>query len=502
MATILQANQGAQQDDENKDKAVQASSAQTTQIGAGQGQPSAGQVKAQGPSSSGRFANIQSFLKANQSGQIGQQVGQQVGAEKQKATQKLQESKDAFGGQIGQVRAGVEASNKAVNEGIANLANGGEYNPSETAFNAGVQALSSAKNLAYTGPEQLANTEQLYGQSQNLQQIGQASKTEGGRAALLQRFFGRDRPTYSTGQNKLDNLLLGRQSGALADVRRSASNFTKDLSQSEQAALSSAAGLKGNITDLNKLASDEAVKAQSALESDVIADTTANANSQYAKAVSDFNNSGIRETLGNDITFDQAVNAGYVAVPEALKRLVQGQGTVTDISALDKNRAARLKALGGLTGVDKGYTSEVADIGGTSVDMAAGSKLKAEVINNKKALASVPLTQVAENDNVVKAFLDNINSLNKRAGEKRFAKDSKVADAGGMRNLIMDGSIVNTKAIQENIKKFPQLAKLYQGLRDYMQRKDSATALNTARENFGATALAPGSKPSGGYSTF
>lgn len=237
MATILQANQGAQQDDENKDKAVQASSAQTTQIGANQGQPSAGQVKAQGPSSSGRFANIQSFLKANQSGQIGQQVGQQVGAEKQKATQKLQESKDAFGGQIGQVRAGVEASNKAVNEGIAQLNQAQDFTVDDSGADLVAANIKKAQDLRYEGPQSLGSEEQLYGQAQNLAQIGQASKSEGGRAALLQRFFGRDRPTYSAGQNKLDNLLLGRQSSALADVRRTGKDFTRDVTAAEQQAL-------------------------------------------------------------------------------------------------------------------------------------------------------------------------------------------------------------------------------------------------------------------------
>ncbi len=237
MATILQANQGAQQDDENKDKAVQASSAQTTQIGTNQGQPSAGQVKAQGPSSSGRFANIQSFLKANQSGQIGQQVGQQVGAEKQKATQKLQESKDAFGGQIGQVRAGVEASNKAVNEGIAQLNQSQDYTVDDSQADSVAANIKKAQDLRYEGPQSLGSEEQLYGQAQNLSQIGQASKSEGGRAALLQRFFGRDRPTYSAGQNKLDNLLLGRQSSALADVRRTGKDFTRDVTTAEQQAI-------------------------------------------------------------------------------------------------------------------------------------------------------------------------------------------------------------------------------------------------------------------------
>lgn len=326
MATILQQNQGAQQ--EEKDKAIFSSTAQTSQVGAGQGQPASGQAAQKGPSSSGRFSNIQNFIRANQSGRIGEQVTEKVGSEKQKATQKLQETKDAFGGQIGSVAAGVAKSKEDVNKGIQDLTAGGTYAAQTPVAEQAISSIQGALSKQYEGPQQLGNEQILAGEAQNLGQIGQASKTEGGRAALLQRFFGRERPTYTSGQTRLDNLLLGRQNQALADVRQAGKVFGTQVSQEQQAAQKAIQEQQQNIKQLQESTTSQATATIKAAEQRAIQDAMDAGRQAEQKAIQDL------EKYGNlDLTVDLGGQTPVARGKNDLPPLWADRPTVAKISA-------------------------------------------------------------------------------------------------------------------------------------------------------------------------
>jgi hypothetical protein len=178
----------------------------------GVSQPRAG--RAGGPKGTG-FTNIQSVIKANQGNKLGQAVAGGVQQQGQQVRAGVQQAGQKFGQQVQANRLGEQDQAQA--QGLVTKAAG-----LQAGQDLSEQELTAAQKYAqgaYQGPQDIENSAQLAGQAAEAEQLGRLGGSAAGRQGLLQRFVGA--PQYSFGQQKLDNLLLGANQGALSQARAS-----------------------------------------------------------------------------------------------------------------------------------------------------------------------------------------------------------------------------------------------------------------------------------------
>jgi hypothetical protein len=247
-----------------------------------QAQPSAPQQKG-----SGRFTNLQNFMQANKNFAAGQgglagkmagKVGQQVG----QAKQTLASEKQKFGQTLGGIKQEATQTKEAMNPsldylkniqsskytydeqgnitGVKQAAQPGEMELAvqpetpaqpELDINKASENISKAQNLQYRGPESLGATKELEAQKQSLGELGKATATQEGRFGLLNRFFGR--PTYSAGQQRLDQLLVqGNQEQLqnLRGTRQQTAQFGGAFDKAKSQALQDVAQTRGEVKDI------------------------------------------------------------------------------------------------------------------------------------------------------------------------------------------------------------------------------------------------------------
>lgn len=191
------------------------------------------------PRTSG-FTNIQNVLNANKGNKLGQTIGSGVQNITNKVQGQTQNAQQQYNTGIGQAQADINKGNQ-VKTTLGGTDNAGlDFSKPDQASQAigTVGSDEYAKSLAnlragYKGPTGLQNQEQLQNQAQDLQQTGQSLQTAGGKQAALQRFVNSG-PGYTSGQQRLDTLLLGQgnqNNQALNQARRSAQTTAMDTGQ-------------------------------------------------------------------------------------------------------------------------------------------------------------------------------------------------------------------------------------------------------------------------------
>lgn len=221
-------------------------------------QAQGGQVNPQQATSSGRFTNIQNYLKANQQNTLGQSVANRIGDVAQGVKSDIGREQQKF----------QENTSKAFNpfQGGSEFVQKAVYNAPEVAGDeSNINRFRTIAQGQYGGPKALENTSSLQAGVQNTQALSGLTGSEGGRKALLQTFFAN--PQYTGGQRSLDNLLLQsdqRQTSALGAARRSASDVNKTLNEANLQAMGT--GLKNEQTarllgeEANKTLNEETTK--------------------------------------------------------------------------------------------------------------------------------------------------------------------------------------------------------------------------------------------------
>lgn len=258
------ANQNQQKDDDK-----QQSFGQPIQIGpsaapSGPGMPTAPQSTSaaptvqNGPTSSGRFTNIQNYLNANQNfgGERGfagkitdnlqdksQQEQQQIGGAQQQWTQQAQ-AQDIV----------PQSANQYVSSALAD--------PTKFAQNQGnvqqFQQYLNAQNQ-YVAPQAFDSSRQLAGQVGQYGELAGLTQSEPGRKALLERLY--NTPYYSAGQQSLDNLILQAGTGQLGEL-----NKVQDYNAQLQNAYQAAQGQTGALgQQIGKNRADVQAQTQGAL---------------------------------------------------------------------------------------------------------------------------------------------------------------------------------------------------------------------------------------------
>ena len=188
------------------------------------------QQPAQAPAaSSGRFTNLQKYMKANAPGELAGKVSGRIEQGAQQAGQKINEAAQAFQ-QAAQQNRLATGQNKQFAQQQIQQAGQGEVSEQDA------QKFQGIASGGYRGPSGLQNAQSLAARAQSAESLGRATATEGGRQAVLGQLFGRS--SYGAGQQKLDNLLLGAGGGLqqLRQARARAQGLSDRASQEAQKA--------------------------------------------------------------------------------------------------------------------------------------------------------------------------------------------------------------------------------------------------------------------------
>lgn len=227
-------------------------------------------------SSSGRFQNIQKFLNANRGAQFASQVGQNISSQGTQARQQTDTTRsqvqDAVRSQLEQKQGTIGQARDALGRLVPGQAaeqapapvqeapkawDGGEAPPSAPPasqvqqpviptreavdLNEAENALRAGMDIRYQGPEDVENADKLREQARQVAERADMSGTERGRFQLLRDMFGT--PQYSSGQQRLDQAILGqRGQGELAKARESVADLPDYTTNTIE-------GLRGEIGD-------------------------------------------------------------------------------------------------------------------------------------------------------------------------------------------------------------------------------------------------------------
>lgn len=195
------------QDEEDDKQKNQASG--EVQLGPESGTQDPGDSKTQnsgtGGTSSGAFTNLQSYLDANKSLNFGSSVAGQVQKNVDTANQSQKDAATGF-------KQDVDQQTIATNPDLIQ-----QVGTDATAITSDPQKTSDflrMRNAQYGGPNNLVDEGDRYkavsGATNTAQQDAEATKSEGGRKALLDKDYGAGvgRYDYTPGQKNLDNLLI------------------------------------------------------------------------------------------------------------------------------------------------------------------------------------------------------------------------------------------------------------------------------------------------------
>lgn len=158
--------------------------------------PTPGSAAAPAKKTPGRFADLGEYLRVNAPQKFGEQLAGKVGSDIETAQGKLSGAGDEF-------RSRADASKVEDTGGLTSQVG---TNPEGI----DVGAFAKLRDAKYSGPTQFQDAADLYGQTRGAADSAagkaQASKSEGGRFALLDNYY--NKPSYSQGQKTLDNLLV------------------------------------------------------------------------------------------------------------------------------------------------------------------------------------------------------------------------------------------------------------------------------------------------------
>jgi len=182
----------------------------------------------EGPSKSGSYTNLRSYLDANKG--AGKQMAEQVSSGIQEQVGKTQEQ---LGNVQSQFQQNVQQGGVNQNQQMLD-----QLRTDPTQVNQ--QDFSRLRDATYQGPQSFgANQQPSYQQVQQdmgqIQQQADATQTGAGQRALLQDQYGR--PSYGSGEQRLDQLFLqapGESRQTFADLREQVGGLAPQLQQMQE----------------------------------------------------------------------------------------------------------------------------------------------------------------------------------------------------------------------------------------------------------------------------
>lgn len=197
------------------------------------------------PTRSGSYTNLNSYIAANsdQGGAMAQKLVDKVDSDASAGKASLSNVQNTFNQQV--ASGGVSRNQDLVNETISN--------PNSVLADSQKKAqLQQIRDASYKGPNSLMDVDGYQDARQKLTGVSstvQNLQSESGRAAALKDNFGR--PTYSAGQNALDQVILQNAPEArdkFKGLSGTYSNLTSYLSDADSAATSAAQSRKAETS--------------------------------------------------------------------------------------------------------------------------------------------------------------------------------------------------------------------------------------------------------------
>lgn len=201
---------------------------------------------------SGGFVNLQRYMQANKGGEFGNKVANTISDQGASSKQAIGQAAEAFkaaaakgtvAGQAGLGGQGMTAEQlqqQGQSFGENAIANAGNLGNSQ------VEQFQKLIGGQYAGPSQLQDVARLRAQAQSAQQLGNLASSQGGQQQLLTQLYGR--PSYTAGQQRLDNLLLGGQQDKLKQARAQTLGLEKTVDLQAKGAAAQANALSAEDT--------------------------------------------------------------------------------------------------------------------------------------------------------------------------------------------------------------------------------------------------------------
>lgn len=301
-----------------------------------------------GPQKQGSgFTNIDRYTQANQGNRLGDAVGSGV-------QQTGDQTRQAIGAGQSQFQQQANASNLDTDQNRQAI--GQMVQDPTKATDQDAQKFAQYRSGQYTGPQGIANQDQLQAQAQQAQQLGQSTQDAGGRLALLQRFAANPTQGYSSGQSRFDATLLG-QTGmqGLRQARQATIGLTGQLDQASQAAQAQAQEYQAKAKGLADYTNQQIAGQRDPLTNQLTTQAQkaeADRDSAIQKYQQDFAAGKVSKDELNALGLGDL--AGQQTYGQDLSRFINASSQKADaLGVASQDQAARLNALAKLGGTDQ-----------------------------------------------------------------------------------------------------------------------------------------------------
>jgi hypothetical protein len=383
-----------------RQKQLQEQTGQPVLAGQGSVLNSSTPTKGTGPSKSGQFVNLQSYLNTNkdQAAEISNKIADTIKTTAQDTRTSLQDVDNQFKNQI---QTNTISNLDSAKDEASNIVNQAKtIQAVQPIKDTDLNRFKEIGTAQYKGPMGLEETElyqPLQSKVQKVQNYDSLSKTDEGRFELLNQMFATQRPAYNRGQKLLDNLLLsgsdiGKQK--LDEARQSLVGINTDFDNLQNQSRQLAQTTKGKIDDVRNFATQYLTDSQSSRNQEVdsrLQNVEANWANEYNDYVNLLNN---YQGGAFEVSKEQADKLG-INEGQRLYNLLQntqGESLLTlnpfeSSRAISKDEQAQLTALDQLARqISLGEMSKYknAALAGTLTDSFNADRFKEEAINAQK----------------------------------------------------------------------------------------------------------------------
>jgi hypothetical protein len=420
------------------------------------------------PSTSGSFTNLKNYINANKNFNEGEglagKIATKLSDEDQKVKNQVKDATTTFNTELNTAMEPINKGKDLVQQAVDNPINFIQ-NPNN------VSSVVAARDADYKGPKSLMDLRGRQNQSalesslNNLTDRTNQARTETGRFNLLRSMFGR--PTYSSGQQNLDNLLIQGQ---------------RDQQQ------------KMNQTGLNALKTKKELETEAFNASTLGTNASNDADSIRQQTQKALNNRVLQEQQAVKNALEQARVNQDKSLYNLIKGLQSGQIRESDATKL------------GLVDGQNIYLNSLKDLVSRGVDPTVETVATKQNYGNIDALRKlIGNTYTQETSGVLDQFKDISNAdkfdpSNYNVNVEPILTNTRAAQADPLQKTITDikGAILKTqeneKAAIQNIellkKQNPEYADYYDELmqktrNDYAKfYKEREIMLNAAQEDF------------------
>lgn len=162
------------------------------------------------PTSSGRFQNLNAYIKANSGANVGNRVNDTLLSQGNELQQNFSTAKQNY-------QESVDKARQRYDQGLMSQVS---QDPNAALKDeATLKKFTQMRDAQYQGPNEMDNDYKLRADAQNFSDLAGQTGTEQGRYGLLRQIY--NNPTYSQGQQNLDNLLLQSNPDQLKQLQNS-----------------------------------------------------------------------------------------------------------------------------------------------------------------------------------------------------------------------------------------------------------------------------------------